>query len=272
MIVIVTLSNIKASILEDVLAKLLENSGYTLITKATIENKQLYPEFCTRGNGLNILGRGGIHQADALGQFPITIPFNYPVRLFLEAKYFKKSKKVGIDVVRSAVGILADLNTSYQTVQLEGEDLLVQRYTYKFAIFSVSGFSLDAIRLAVANQITMIDLSGSEFSTLIQAIDNISVAIEKNLKNTPSVTWSKIRSRLQEKLFSATSKDMETESNSLIESEFVESFISFIEGYGDLYLAAVDSPFSILLKPTNPEHFKHFLMDHPKSTFSVKIK
>lgn len=258
------------------LAKLLENSGYTLITKAVTKNKKLYPEFSTRGNGLNISGRGGVHQADALGQFPITIPFNYPVRLFLEAKYFKKTTKVGIEVVRSAIGILADLNTGYQTVQLEGEALLVQRYTYKFAIFSVSGFSIEAIRLAVANQITMIDLSGSEFSTLVQAIDDISVAIEKFLNNTPSVKWSKIRSQLQERLFRTTSQHIEArvkdKSALLIESEFVESFISFIEDYGDLYLAAVDSPFSILLKPTNPEQFKQFLMDHRESTFSVKIK
>lgn len=93
MISIVALSNIKAAILEDVLGKLLENSGYRLITKATTENKKLYPEFLVRGNGLNISGRGGVHQADALGQFPITIPFNYPVRLFLEAKYFLKKIK-----------------------------------------------------------------------------------------------------------------------------------------------------------------------------------
>lgn len=90
------------------------------------------------------------------------------------------------------------------------------------------------------------------------------------------VTWSKIRSCLQERLFSATSQDIETraqdESHLLMESEFVESFISFIKDYGDLYLAAVDSPFSILLKPTNPEQFKQFLMDHRESTFSVKIK
>ncbi|MBK5503246.1 hypothetical protein [Bacillus sp. TH12] len=59
-------------LLEEALAKLVENSGYNLITTKVLNNPSLNPEFTLRTNGLNIKGRDGIHQADALEQFPFS--------------------------------------------------------------------------------------------------------------------------------------------------------------------------------------------------------
>mgnify|MGYP003368127576 CR=1 FL=1 len=166
---VVSISALKGFLLEEALSKLLENSGYTLINKDVLNDRDKYPEFVSQGNGLNIKGRGGTHQADVLGQFPISIPFNYPVRLFVEAKF--RHKKTGIDVVRSGIGILTDLNANYQTIDLNGDELLIQRFNYHYAIFSTSGFSENAIRLAIAYKITLIDLGGSEYYDLLHILD-----------------------------------------------------------------------------------------------------
>ncbi|MDO0950116.1 hypothetical protein [Mammaliicoccus sciuri] len=88
----ISISALKGFLLEEALSKSLENSGYTLINRDVLNHPDKYPEFVSRGNGLNIKGRGGTHQADVLGEFPISIPFNYPVRLFVEAKFREKKQ------------------------------------------------------------------------------------------------------------------------------------------------------------------------------------
>ena len=265
----ISISALKGFLLEEALAKLLENSGYTLITKKVLTQKSLYPEFISKGNGLNIKGRGGIHQADALGQFPISIPFNYPVRLFVEAKF--RGKKTGIDVVRSAIGILTDLNANYQTIDLKGDSLLVQRYNYHFAIFSTSGFSIDAIKLAIAYKITLVDLSGAEYVALLDVIEDTANELEPLMKEGAQLPH--VRDFIRNQLF-----DLDTQINTLGESieesdlgKILKDFIYEVENFGDLYLASINAPFSILLKPSSSRQFKRFIEDSKESSFNVSI-
>lgn len=66
---VISISALKGFLLEEALSKLLENSGYTLIDREVLNYPVLYPEFVSQGNGLNIKGRGGTHQADVLGDY-----------------------------------------------------------------------------------------------------------------------------------------------------------------------------------------------------------
>ena len=166
----------KGYLLEIVLSKLIEVNGYEVITERNIPYEQGVPhgeqEIVSKHNGLNVRGRGGYHQFDTLGTFKITPPFVYPLRLFVEAKCYKKIK-VGIDRVRMGVGILNDINTNYATVDLSTEQLSIKRYQYHYAIFSTSGFSSPAQRYAIAHKIHLIDLSSDVYKDIINLIEQI---------------------------------------------------------------------------------------------------
>lgn len=260
-----SLSMIKGFLLEESLAKLLENSGYTLINSSVIHQPDKYPEFVMQGNGLNIKGRGGIHQADVLGQFPISIPFNYPVRLFLEAKF--RSKKTGIDTVRSGIGILTDLNSNYRTIDLNGIDLLTQRFNYQYAIFSTSGFSENAMRLAIAYRISLIDLSGRDYADLLNVIDTVSRDIKAGLDSN-TFTLHEVRTYIRSQLFYNVLQD---ENRAQMLRDQLNPLFTIIQRYGDLYLASINSPFTILLKPSSPEVFRRVLERNRESTYETSI-
>ncbi|WP_342546052.1 hypothetical protein [Lysinibacillus sp. FSL K6-4013] len=266
---VVSISALKGFLLEEALSKLLENSGYTLINKDVLNDRDKYPEFVSQGNGLNIKGRGGTHQADVLGQFPISIPFNYPVRLFVEAKF--RHKKTGIDVVRSGIGILTDLNANYQTIDLNGDELLIQRFNYHYAIFSTSGFSENAIRLAIAYKITLIDLGGSEYYDLLHIIDEIAQNLLDWMK-AHRISLNEVREYIRYRLFNDRLMGTGNEDEKFEWLDyFLEPFFKIIDEYGDLYLASINSPFSILIKPSSPDLFRSFIGNVGKSTFEVRI-
>lgn len=131
----------------------------------------------------------GYHQFDSLGTFRITPPFVYPLRLFIEAKFYT-SECVGINKVRMGVGILEDINTNYLTVDVETEQLVVSRYNYHYAIFSTTGFTEDAQRYAIAHKIQLIDLSGTEYKTIIKSINSIvkNIPVKINADDEPTET------------------------------------------------------------------------------------
>ena len=60
--------------------------------------------------GLNVWGRGGKHQIDAIADLRIGQPFSNPQRLLVEAKAYSNEPKVGLPIVRGAVGVLKDVS------------------------------------------------------------------------------------------------------------------------------------------------------------------
>jgi hypothetical protein len=165
-------SQARGYLLEIVLSKLIEINGYQVIS---VEDGN---EIVSRSNGLNLKGRGGFHQFDTLGSFKITPPFVYPLRLFVEAKFY--SSPIGIDRVRMGVGILEDVNTNYSTISMDDEELAVEKYQYHYAIFSTSGFTEEAQRYAIAHKIHLIDLSGHEYDRIICYIKQIVDVLDIN--------------------------------------------------------------------------------------------
>lgn len=96
-------------VLEDILAALLQDNGYRLLVHRSQD-----PDALDRADGeLVVKGRSASHQADALGELEVSIPFASPVRLFLEAKCRKKP--TGIADVRNAHGVISDVNERYSS-------------------------------------------------------------------------------------------------------------------------------------------------------------
>lgn len=103
----ISIGALRGYVFEEVLAKLLQGSGYDLLVEARQDPDMLV----TGPNGLRIHGRGSDHQADVLGELRIKPTFTYPLRLFVEAKYRRRA--VGLPEVRNAVGVINDVNEFY---------------------------------------------------------------------------------------------------------------------------------------------------------------
>jgi hypothetical protein len=151
-------SALRGYVLEEVLARLLRENGYSLLVRESQDRAALRDS----ARGLLVRGRGADHQADALGELQIPTPFSLPVRLFAEAKF--RGEAVGITAVRNAVGLLDDINAYYRDDT--GDGLPLRRYHYRYVLFSTKGFTADAQRYALAHQISLIDLQGPAFEDL----------------------------------------------------------------------------------------------------------
>src|SRR5262245_57113064 len=151
-------------ILEELLAKLLSTSGYRLLVSPHQDPDALMQD----KHGLVVRGRGANHQADALGELVLPTPFSLPIRLFVEAKY-RRRNPVGLPEVRNAHGVIHDINEQYASASAWGRAVPMRRYQYQYALFSTTGFARDAQQYALAQQISLVDLSGPVFADLRSA-------------------------------------------------------------------------------------------------------
>jgi hypothetical protein len=158
-----TKAALRGYLLEEVLAWLLRGSGYRLL----VHPSQDPAELVMNGNGLCVKGRGAEHQVDVLGEFAFTPAFSLPIRLFLEAKFTRD--KCHLPVVRNAHGVIHDINENF--VHSPGSRLR-KRYRYVYALFSTSGFTEVAQDFALAQQISLVDLSGASFAWLRHGVES----------------------------------------------------------------------------------------------------
>ncbi|HEM5246740.1 TPA: hypothetical protein U1346_001415 [Streptococcus suis] len=255
---------VKGYLLEIVLARLLKVNGYDLVATTSTDIVQ-------QGNGLHVKGRGGYHQFDSLGTFRITPPFVYPIRLFLEAKFH--SKKIGIDRVRMGIGILQDVNTNYSTIQMTIAELELPKYNYNYAIFSTSGFTDDAQRLAIAHKIYLMDLSSGYYSWIKDFINQI-VDRLFNLYNVSGESIGKDIVNDFKEQFTTWIDDLNDDSlKNWIDINYQDSVISEfkdrLKDVGSIYIASTKSSQIIALIPDNDEKFRESLRENPHQDVTI---
>ena len=189
-----TRAMLRGYLLEETLAWLLRESGYQLLVDAVQDPVELVAD----GSTLRVRGRGAVHQVDVLGEFPFTPAFSLPVRLFLEAKFYKTPCR--LEVVRNAHGVVHDVNENFVT--LPGTRRPRPRFKYSYALFSANGFTAEAQGYALAHQISLIDLSGESFGWLRSFIHRTATELfdaqAQFYVTTFPVTWmrAEIRSAL----------------------------------------------------------------------------
>ena len=259
-------SQAKGYLLEIVLAKLLKVNGYDLVTSSDNEIRFL------ETNGLNVKGRGGYHQFDSLGTFRITPPFVYPIRLFLEAKFYTDNK-VGIDRIRMGIGILQDVNTNYSTVEMTSEELKLPKYNYNYAIFSTSGFTNGAQRLAIAHKIYLMDLSSGYYQWIRDFINQIVDKLFIRYSNSGDDISSDIFNDFKE-YFSRWVNDLSY--NQLyrwfdfnIQQSVVNEFVNQMQNVRSIYIASTKSSQIIALIPDNDDEFRNSLLRDPHQEVTI---
>src|SRR5712691_202875 len=112
-------------LLEEALAWLLRNTGYRLL----VHDSQDPDELVMEGNTLVVQGRGTTHQVDVLGEFALTPAFSLPIRMFIEAKFYRDRCK--LPVVRNAHGVIHDVNENF--IHASGSPPR-RRYQYAYAL------------------------------------------------------------------------------------------------------------------------------------------
>ncbi|WP_370948856.1 restriction endonuclease [Amycolatopsis sp. cg5] len=258
-----TVAALRGYVLEEVLARLLYSNGYRLLVSAYEDSDELIDG----GHGLLVRGRGANHQADVLGDLAFSVPFSLPIRLFVEAKHWKR--RVDLPEVRNAHGVIHDVNEHYATATAHARALPVRRHLYQYALFSASGFTKDAQLYALAQQISLVDLSGPAFRPLLEATRRAADELIRIARaaGVQSFSVGQVRAAFRYAFGSSRVADYPYRRDVSHGSELDQAFVSVADGlldhlYPDLLLGFPAAPFVVVLRPDDPVRFPAHLRSH----------
>jgi len=200
------ISQIQGAIFEEVVAVLLGNTGYRRVTS---RHYGIDDTISINGNGeIFVEGRGAQHQVDVLMDFPFTPSFNYPIRMFVEAKCYREENTIPIHIVRNAVGTLKDIQEFWTRQMIDNAVTLRRHYCY--TLFSTSDFSKPAIEYGYSQGIFLVSLSNQGiFQGMFECIYELSSLLSTIGISTKKARFllrdRKIRNQLDEKINSILS-------------------------------------------------------------------
>lgn len=139
---------LRGYIFEVIVRQLLKKNGWLLISDNEDGRVRRNNEY-----RIELKGRGTWHQIDTPCIFSRRIPFIYPLRLLVEAKYY--SREVDKDKIRSFIGVIKDISENYFIDSSHTIDSQ-NRYTDLGVFFSANGFQEQAVNLAFAHGIQTI--------------------------------------------------------------------------------------------------------------------
>ena len=121
--------------------------------------------------GQMIQGLGEAHNADVLLEPPVQTPFYSLTRLLIECKDY--SRKVGLNTVRSALGLkedinhfdIVDINELNARRKMKRNSILYNhdRYSYQVAIAALNGFTVPAQKFAATYRIPLLEFNKMPF-------------------------------------------------------------------------------------------------------------
>jgi hypothetical protein len=237
-------TQVRGMLLEEAVLYLLRRAGYRTVESAvgdaTLDD--------THPAGIAVWGRGAAHQIDAIADYMLGQPFSHPQRLLVEAKCYSNNYKIGIDVVRNAVGVLKDVSEYWNAAG--GIPRNHRRYHYQKAIFSVSAFSSEAEKYAFAQDVYLFPLASSACFQPI--IDSIFAIDRETIKRdqTIGIVWrlSRTRQWIRDILNSDDPAYAYANSVRLTAPQWFE-FISSVVSLGGVLIALVGRAFPLFLVP-----------------------
>ena len=257
-------------LLEEAIAFLLSSNGYRLLQDSDADEQALRQA----GHGLLVRGRGADHQADVLGDLLMPTPFSLPVRLFVEAK--NRGSKVGLAEVRNAHGVIDDVNQQYSTALSTTYRQPLRRYQYRYALFSAAGFKKEAQSYALAQQISLVDLSGPAFEPLIETVERAATLVLAEAADANLATFPvrQVRLALRNAFSNAGAEITATEVSSEgphdgLPANILASWAARVtaelqdsaSGEG-LILGFPSAPFILAMHPDSMEDFEAFIAAH----------
>ena len=172
---------------ELLIKKILMNIGFSEVTSDGVYIYDGPP-------GQMIQGLGESHNADVLLEPPVQIPFYSKTRLLIECKHYKE--KVGLNIIRSALGLREDIN-NFNVVDIKDLESRrnqrrsfspprIERYSYQVAVASFKGFTIPAQEFAAAYRIPLIEFNKLPFwTTFCEKIGYSDLLGNYNQNNNP---------------------------------------------------------------------------------------
>lgn len=125
--------------------------------------------------GQMIQGLGEAHNADVLVEPPVQTPFYARTRLLVECKG-RRHKKVGLNTLRSVLGLREDIN-HFDIVDLKELKArrrqrravalpLFERYSYQVAVAAIDGYTAQAQKFAATYRIPLLQFDQLPFWAL----------------------------------------------------------------------------------------------------------
>lgn len=229
-------NQLKGILLEECILKLLESSGYRVVDAVGTD-----PTLSTCAAGLQVCGRGGNHQIDAIADYLVLQPFTYPQRLLVEAKCYA-ARDVDLETVRNALGVFRDV-CEYWTSPPGAGGAIRRRYHYQYAIFATCNFTGPAQRFAYAHDIHLLPLGQSAFFAPISAaVHQAARDLVAGIADLP-ITLSDIRRTLRSLLRGQGAPDADVLFDDLA------PVLAACEVVGQGYLAMAGGVFPLFLVP-----------------------
>jgi hypothetical protein len=257
-------------ILEEMLAYLLRNAGYRLITDASQDPREL----ANRHHGLVVRGRGADHQVDVLGELLWIPAFTFPLRLVLEAKCRKG--KTDIATVRGMVAALLDINQNNMPNRADTATPRIPRakYTYVGAIFSASGFSAPAADFALAHAVSLIDLRTDEFKSLVTTAASsgadLSRWYRRQDRRSAEGFVRAVRDAMRAALERRTRETAERSEGPAVPENLVAPAVESAAATRELFIGMASGPYMLVLKADDPRRFLQFADKQPTHEVTLR--
>jgi hypothetical protein len=257
-------------ILEEMLAYLLRNAGYRLITDASQDPREL----ANRHHGLVVRGRGADHQVDVLGELLWIPAFTFPLRLVLEARC--RNGKTDIATVRGMVAALLDINQNNMPNRADTSTPRIPRakYTYVGAIFSASGFSTPAADFALAHAVSLIDLRTGEFKSLVSTAQSSGAELSRWYRRQDRRSAEgfvrAVRDAIRASLEPRTRESAERTAGPAVPENLVAPAVESAAETRELFIGMASGPYMLVLKADDPRRFLQFADRRP--THEVNLR
>lgn len=245
----VNANQIRGMLLEEVILSLLKKTGYKTIV--SIGNDETLIDISA---GIAVKGRGTNHQIDAIADSLIQHPFSNPQRLLLEAKCYATRRKIGIEVLRNAFGVLQDVNEYWVPGQATFAER--KRYHYQYAVFATSEFTKPAQEYAFAHDIYIVPLANSAFFTpVLRAIQKFPTTFfGSNTISLQAVRIKHLRKAVRNSLLNNDTNEItEFFQRSDVRYKAIKQLVKENVKISGAYIATIGNSFPVFLVPKNAE-------------------
>ncbi|MGQ0551707.1 MAG: restriction endonuclease [Planctomycetota bacterium] len=234
-----SIHQVRGLLLEEAVLTLLRAAGYRTMTDPGTD-----PTLAIGPAGITVAGRGTKHQIDAIADLRIGQPFSNPQRLLVEAKCYADHRRIGLPVVRGAVGVLKDVS-EYWVARSPGQPS-VRRFHYQTAIFSSSEFTAEAQDYAFAQDVYLLPLARSTyFAPVIGAIDAATQGLPTRDEQVTGVVLADVRKKLRHMLQPDTNGAVAPTQGYPWLTDFVEA----THAIGKALIAILGHAFPVFLTP-----------------------
>ena len=153
------------------------------------------------------------------------------------------------------------------------EELKLPKYNYNYAIFSTSGFTGDAQRLALAHKIRLIDLSSGYYQWIRDFINQIvdewffsySISGDDISSDDFNNFKEKFSSRINNLSYDQLYRWLDFDNLQSVADEFVLA----VQNVGSIYIASTKSSQIIALIPDDDKEFRDSLLKNPHQEVTI---